>query len=49
VDCLPHGPRTFRDFIEADLRRAARLIIKVQEELDPQIRIATPMKISMWP
>ncbi len=34
--------QSFRNFVEADLRRAARLIIRVQDELDPQIRIATP-------
>ena len=39
---LPHPPRTFCDIVEADLRRAARLIIKVQDELDPQIRVGTP-------
>ena len=38
---LPHEPRTFRDFVESDLRRAARLVIKVQDEIDPQWRIAT--------
>jgi hypothetical protein len=41
MERLPHL-ESFRDFVEADLRRAARLIIKVQDELDPQIRIATP-------
>jgi hypothetical protein len=35
-------PRTFKELVEADLRRAARLIIKVQDEIDPQFRIATP-------
>lgn len=35
-------PRTFKELVEADLRRAARLIIKVQDEVDPQFRIATP-------
>ena len=35
-------PGTFMDLVEADLRRAARLIIKIQDELDPQFRIATP-------
>jgi len=38
----PHNPRTFREATEADLRRAARLVIKVQDEIDPQVRIATP-------
>lgn len=36
------APQTFRDIVEADLRRAARLVIKVQDEIDPQFRIATP-------
>lgn len=31
-----------RGIVEADLRRAARLVIKVQDEIDPQLRIATP-------
>jgi len=35
-------PQTFKELVEADLRRAARLIIKVQDEIDPQFRIATP-------
>lgn len=39
---LPNPPATFRDIVEADLRRGARLIIKIQDELDPQVRIATP-------
>lgn len=39
---LAHEPRTFRELIESDLRRAARLIIKIQDELDWQFRIATP-------
>lgn len=42
MDPFPHEPRTFRDIVEADLRRAARLVIKVQDEIDPQFRIATP-------
>lgn len=42
MDPLPHEPRTFREIVEADLRRAARLIIKTQAELAPQLRIATP-------
>jgi hypothetical protein len=28
--------------VEADLRRAARLIIKVQDEIEPQFRFSTP-------
>jgi hypothetical protein len=42
MEPLPYTPRTFRDIVEADLRRAARLIIKVQDEVDPQWRFATP-------
>jgi hypothetical protein len=39
---LSAPPKTFRDIVEADLRRAARLIIKVQDDIDWQFRIATP-------
>ena len=42
MDRLPHEPRNFRDIVEADMRRAARLVIKVQDEIDPQFRFATP-------
>ena len=42
MDPLPHEPQTFRDLVEADLRRAGRLIIKIQDEIDWQFRIATP-------
>jgi hypothetical protein len=42
MDRLPHDPRNFREVVEADLRRAARLIVKVQDEIDPQLRMATP-------
>ena len=42
MDRLPHDPKTLRELTEADLRRGARLIIKVQDELDPQLRMATP-------
>ena len=35
-------PATFRDMVFADRRRAARLIVNVQDEIDPQFRIATP-------
>jgi hypothetical protein len=42
MERLPHDPRNFREFVEADLRRAARLVIKIQDEIDPQLRIATP-------
>lgn len=41
MDRLTHEPKTFRDIVESDLRRAARLIIKVQDEIDWQIRVAT--------
>ena len=34
-------PQTFKELVEADMRRAARLIIRVQDEVDPQFRIAT--------
>jgi hypothetical protein len=43
MDPLPHYPRNFRECVEADLRRAARVIIQVQHEMDPQFRIATPL------
>ncbi len=43
MDPLPHEPRNFRELVEADLRRAARLIIKIQDEIDWQFRIATPV------
>ncbi len=42
MDRLPHDPRNFRELVEADLRRAARLLVKVQDEIDPQFRMATP-------
>jgi hypothetical protein len=42
MDPLPHDPRTLREFVEADVRRAARLIIHVQAEIDPQFRFSTP-------
>ena len=44
MDRMVPDPRTFKGLVEADLRRAARLIIKVQDEIDPQFRIATPGK-----
>jgi len=50
---LPHDPRNFREVVEADLRRAARLIVKIQDEIDPQFRIATPegiiRSLQRWP
>jgi hypothetical protein len=42
MQALSHEPRTFRELVEADLQRAARLIIKVVDEIDWQVRIATP-------
>lgn len=42
MDRLPEPLVSFCEFVEADLRRAARLIIQHQCEIDPQIRIATP-------
>jgi hypothetical protein len=41
MERLPHEPQNLREVVEADLRRVARLIIKVQDEIDPQFRIAT--------
>ena len=42
VDRMMPEPRTFAELVEADLRRASRLIIKVQDEIDPQFRMSTP-------
>ncbi len=42
MDRMPRDPQNFRELVEADLRRAARLIIKIQDEIDPQLPIATP-------
>lgn len=42
MERLPNDPQTFRGLIEADLQRAARLIVKGQAALDPQIRIVMP-------
>jgi hypothetical protein len=39
---LPHNPRNFRELVLADLLRAQRLIQRVQDEIDPQFRIASP-------
>jgi len=39
---LPHAPRNFREIVLADLLRAQRLIMRVQDEIDPQFRIASP-------
>ena len=41
MDPLPHTPRSFRELVEADLRRGARMIIKIQEEIDWHFRMAT--------
>jgi hypothetical protein len=41
MDPLPHEPKTLPQFVEADLRRAPRLIIKVQDEIEPQFRFST--------
>lgn len=42
MEPLPRDPISFKEIVEADLRRGARLIIAVQDEIDPQVRIATP-------
>jgi hypothetical protein len=42
MDRLPEPLTTFKQFVEADLRRAARLIIRIQGEIDPQFRLSTP-------
>ena len=42
MDRLPGEPGSFREIVEADLRRGARLIVRIEDELDPQLRIATP-------
>ena len=39
---LPHTPRNFREIVLADLLRAQRLLLKIQDEIDPQFRIASP-------
>lgn len=41
MERLSNDPQTFRDLIEADLRRAASLIVKTQAALSSQIRITT--------
>lgn len=38
---LPHAPLNFREIVLADLLRAQRLILKIQDEIDPQFRIAS--------
>jgi hypothetical protein len=42
MDRMPEPLTTFKEFVEADLRRAAQLIIKIQGEIDPQFRCSTP-------
>lgn len=42
MEPLPDPPPTFRDSVEVDLRRGARLIIKHQDEIDWNLRLATP-------
>ena len=42
IDRLDKPADSLRDIVESDLRRAARLIIRVQDEIDPQFRFATP-------
>ena len=39
---LTHTPRNFREIVLADFLRAQRLILRVQDEIDPQFRIASP-------
>jgi hypothetical protein len=39
---LPHEPRNFREIVIADLLRAQRLILRIQDQIDPQFRIASP-------
>jgi hypothetical protein len=39
---LPHTPRNFREIVLADLLRAQRLILRIQDQIDPQFRIASP-------
>ena len=39
---LPHTPRNFREIVLADLLRAQRLIVRIDDEIDPQFRIASP-------
>ena len=39
---LPHPPRNFREVVLADLLRAQRLKIRIEDEIDPQFRIASP-------
>lgn len=41
MDPLAYEPRNFRELVEADLRRAARLPVKIQNDIDWQFRIGT--------
>lgn len=41
MEPLAKSPGTLKELVEADLRRAARLIIKIQDEIDWQFRFAT--------
>lgn len=42
MDRMAKSPTSFKEIVEADLRRAARLIVAIQDEIDPQLRFATP-------
>ena len=42
VRYLPHTLRNFREIVLADLLRAQRLIERINDEIDPQFRIASP-------
>ena len=39
---LQHTPSTFKEIVMADLLRAQRLKLRIQDEIDPQFRIASP-------
>lgn len=39
---LPLTPRSFGELVLADLLRAQRLKIRIEDEIDPQFRIASP-------
>ncbi|MGO8954508.1 MAG: hypothetical protein ACLQF2_14440 [Rhodomicrobium sp.] len=40
MDRLPHDLRNFREMVEANRCRAARLVIKVQDEIDQQTALS---------
>jgi hypothetical protein len=42
MDISAGKPAGFREIVAEDLKRAARLIVKIQDEIDWQLRIATP-------